>query len=156
MMIKCFQQRNNIKERKRSMRKTSEWHSSSSRECVCVCVRWDVSNRHKTEWRKMVYERRVNDLYFMPFFFIRTLLSSRIYVRSYVLLVLPLVHLFGSVSWTVGCSLAALILITFSLAYLLRQWSLPNPNLNSNINLLASNKKKRIKYFEVASPKTER
>lgn len=50
------------------------------------------------------------------FLFIRTLLSSRIYGRMLCLFARSHAHLlFGSVSWTVGCSLAAMILITLSL-----------------------------------------
>lgn len=99
-------------------------------EAAVAYARADMSNRHKTEWRKMVcIERRVNDLYFMPFFFIRALfypLTCTVVACFGSLFAYSLTRSFRSVWWTCGRSLAALVLIelspplSFSFCYLSR------------------------------------
>lgn len=62
-----------------------------------------------------VYERRVNDLYFMPFFFIRVVFYPLAYARpshALVACLLARAFTFGSVSTTDRRLLAALVLIT--------------------------------------------
>lgn len=130
MMIKRFQQRNKIKERKKKNARNKRMAEQQSLCVACVCVRADVSNRHKTEWRKMVYERRVNDLYFMPFFSLYSHSFILSHIRSHALLVRPLARsLIIWISQLDGRLLIGCYDFDYALfAYLLRQWSLPNSN----------------------------
>lgn len=111
MMIKRFSNGIIYKRRRRGKKECAK--RANGRAAVFARKSVSTFNRHKTEWRKMVYERRVNDLYFMPFFFIRTLLSSRICGRS-----LTFTHSLAASSHSihsVGRSLPASVLIVCSL-----------------------------------------